>query len=60
MRQRAVVEKGTIMPEYSYHDIFATKGIEYMVVLIYFVLFVVFTKALGAPKKNGKKPAGRD
>jgi len=58
--REAAAGKGTIMPEYSYHDIFATKGIEYMVVLIYFVLFVVFTKALSAPKKSGKKPAGRD
>ncbi len=48
------------MAEYSYLDIFATKGLEYLVVLIYFVLFVVFTKALDAPKNNGKKPAGRD
>ena len=48
------------MTEYSYQDIFATKGIEYMVVLAYFVLFVVFTKALGESKKNGKKPAGKD
>ena len=48
------------MPEYSYLDIFATKGIEYMVVLAYFILFVVFTKALGTSKGNGKKPAGKD
>ena len=45
--------KGAVMAEYSYLDIFATKGIEYMVVLVYFVLFVVFSKAIGAPKKNG-------
>ena len=48
------------MPEYTYHDIFATKGIEYMVVLLYFVLFVVFTRTLEAPKKGGKKPARKD
>ncbi len=48
------------MTEYTYLDIFATKGIEYMVVLIYFVLFVVFARALETPKKNGRKPAGKD
>jgi hypothetical protein len=48
------------MPEYTYHDIFATKGIEYMVVLAYFVLFVVFTKAIGSSKRNGKKPVGKE
>ena len=48
------------MPEYTYLDIFATKGIEYMVVLVYFVLFVMFTRSLEKPKKNGGKPAGKD
>jgi hypothetical protein len=48
------------MTEYTYHDIFATKGIEYMVVLAYFVLFVVFTKALGKNGKNGRASARKD
>ncbi len=48
------------MAEYTYLDIFATKGIEYMVVLIYFVLFVVFTKNLESSKKRGNKPARKD
>ena len=48
------------MTEYTYLDIFATKGIEYMVVLVYFVLFVVFTRALESPNKNGKKKAGKE
>ena len=48
------------MAEYTYLDIFATKGLEYIVVLLYFILFVVFSKAIGAPKKNGKKTAGKD
>lgn len=48
------------MAEYTFVDIFATKGIEYMVVLLYFVLFVFFTRTLEAPKKGGKKPARKD
>jgi len=48
------------MAEYTFVDIFATKGLEYMVVLLYFVLFVVFSKNLGAPKRGGKKPARKD
>lgn len=48
------------MPEYTYHDIFATKGLEYIAVLLYFILFVVFAKSLDTPKKSGKKPARKD
>ena len=48
------------MTEYTYLDIFATKGIEYMVVLVYFVLFVIFTRTLENSSKNGKKSAGKD
>ena len=48
------------MAEYTFYDIFATKGLEYIAVLLYFILFVVFTKNLGSPKKSGKKPAGKD
>ena len=48
------------MDEYSYLDIFATKGLEYMVVLVYFILLVIFTRNLESPKKNDKKSAGKD
>ena len=48
------------MAEYTFVDIFATKGLEYMVVLLYFVLFVIFTKNLESSKKGGKKPARKD
>jgi hypothetical protein len=48
------------MAEYTYLDIFATKGLEYMVVLAYFILFVFFTKNLEAPKKDSKKPTGKE
>jgi hypothetical protein len=48
------------MEEYSYVDIFATKGLEYMIVVAYFILFVYFTRALNSNKKNGGKSAGKD
>ena len=49
------------MEEYSFVDIFATKGLEYLVVLVYFVLIVVFTKSLTSTDKGkGNKPAGED
>ena len=48
------------MAEYTYLDIFATKGLEYIVVLLYFILFVFFSKFLDTPKKNGKNSPGKD
>ena len=48
------------MPEYTYLDIFATKGLEYMVVMVYFVLLVVFMKNLGKTNKSAKIKAGKD
>ncbi|MCK9996608.1 MAG: hypothetical protein KAH56_10080 [Candidatus Krumholzibacteria bacterium] len=48
------------MAEYTFVDIFATKGLEYMVVLLYFVLFVFFSKNLNSSQKSGKKPARKD
>ena len=57
---RTRLGKGAAMAEYTYMDIFATKGLEYIVVLLYFVLFVFFSKAIGTSKKNGKKSPGKD
>ena len=48
------------MPEYTYLDIFATKGLEYIIVMVYFVLFVFFSKSLDTTRKNGKKSPGKD
>lgn len=48
------------MAEYTYLDIFATKGIEYIVVVIYFVLLVFFSKSLNAKSKTNGKNAGKD
>ena len=48
------------MAEYTYLDIFATKGLEYIVVLLYFISLVMFSKSLGTSKKNDKKSPGKD
>ena len=48
------------MAEYTYMDMFATKGLEYIVVRLYFVWVVFFTKAIGNTKKNDKKQVGKD
>jgi hypothetical protein len=49
------------MEEYSFVDIFATKGLEYMVVLVYFVLLVILTKSLNPDSKNhGDKPMEKE
>jgi hypothetical protein len=48
------------MTEYTYLDIFATKGIEYMVVIAYFVLLVAFMKTLNAASKGSGQQDGKD
>jgi len=49
------------MDEFSYNNIFATKGIEYLIVIVYFITFVFFTKALNSSsKRNRKGNEGKD
>ena len=48
------------MDEFSYNNIFATKGIEYLIVIVYFILFVFFTRAINSSSKGDQKKAGRD
>jgi len=48
------------MDGFTYHDIFATKGVEYLLVIVYFVAFVFFTRALGSTRKTGGKPVRKD
>jgi hypothetical protein len=43
------------MDEFSYTNIFATKGIEYIIVIVYFITFVFFMKALNSPSKRNRK-----
>lgn len=38
------------MNDFSYIDIFATKGIEYLIVIVFFILIVPFWKLIN-PKK---------
>jgi len=48
------------MDGYSYVDIFATKGIEYLLVLVYLLLFVFFIRALCVtPSRKKKRREGK-
>ena len=45
--------KGVCMMEgFSYNDIFATKGIEYLLVLAFLVGFILLLKYLGMPLRR--------
>ena len=48
------------MDGFSYVDIFTTKGIEYLVVIAYFILFALFLRTLGSTSKKFKKSVGRN
>ena len=48
------------MDGFSYVDIFSTKGIEYLLVIVFFVAFVLFTRALGSTRRTCGKSAGKD
>ena len=43
------------MSEFSYIDIFATKGLEYLLVIGFFLLLVGFWRLLSVPKKEIRK-----
>jgi hypothetical protein len=52
------------MDGFSYFDIFATKGIEYLVVIVFLGMFILFARALtdGSRKRDeqrGRKPEAR-
>ncbi len=47
------------MEEYSFVDIFATKGVEYLVVIAYFLLLILFAKKLNAPSIPPTEPGKR-
>jgi len=37
------IEGGTTMEElFTYHDIFSSKGVEYLIIITFFILIVVF------------------
>ena len=48
------------MDGFSFVDIFATKGIEYLVVIAFFILFVFFARALSSSDMRSDKSAGKD
>ena len=41
------------METYSYVDIFATKGLEYLLLVCFLVLFVLLVRYLKGPGKSG-------
>ena len=43
------------MDGFSYVDIFATKGVEYVVVIAYFVVFTLFIRTLRSAGKRERK-----
>ena len=43
------------MEGFQFHDIFATKGVEYLLVIGYLVLLIVFIKALMKDGAEGKQ-----
>ena len=38
----------------NYHDIFATKGYEYLLVIVFLVSFIFFLRYLNSPRKESK------
>jgi hypothetical protein len=40
------------MESYTYVNIFETKGLEYLLLVAFLVLFVVLVRYLGGPKKE--------
>ncbi len=44
------------MESYSYVNIFETKGLEYLLLICFLVLFVVLVRYLSAPKAPANKP----
>lgn len=46
------------MDGFSYLDIFATKGVEYLLVIIFLGMFILFARALfgGSEERKGRRP----
>lgn len=44
------------MEFYTYVNIFETKGLEYLLLLSFLVLFVLLVRYLAAPEKKGSAP----
>jgi len=47
------------MDGFSHIDIFATKGVEYLVVIAYFVVFTVFIRTLRSTDKRERNTAAK-
>ena len=47
------------MEYYTYVNIFATKGLEYLLLLAFLALFIVFLRYLSGPAKKNPASAGK-
>ncbi len=47
------------METYTYVNIFETKGLEYLLLICFLVLFVLFVRYLGGPRPGGARAGGR-
>jgi len=47
------------MEFYTYVNIFETKGLEYLLLLSFLVMFILLVKYLSVPVKNDSKPLFR-
>ncbi|MCE1199341.1 MAG: hypothetical protein LWW85_10270, partial [Marinilabiliales bacterium] len=47
------------MDGFSYHNIFATKGIEYLIVVVFAAILIPFWLALNKQVRENKKPQKR-
>lgn len=43
------------MESYTYVNIFATKGLEYLLLICFLIIFVIFIRYLSPPAKKYKK-----
>jgi hypothetical protein len=48
------------MEFYTYVNIFETKGLEYLLLLSFLVMFILLIRYLAVPGKKGSKPGGRN
>ncbi len=50
---------GAMMEYYTYVNIFATKGLEYLLLLAFLALFIFFLRYLSGPAEKGSPPPGK-
>jgi hypothetical protein len=53
------IEEGVAMEFYSYLNIFETKGLEYLLLISFLVLFLLLIRYLSVPERKDPTTAGR-